>query len=492
MTLGFISPYVPRSVQLEGKPEETWIDVVNGVDKKGKALSKLFKAIVEKTPWTTTPALRALAKKADKTLKTKPKNTFGKKAKKRFEKVHAFFKEQKKQFPLQVIPKAPLVPASVVAAPRAYTSVSRLTRLPEVLQKEVIKYLIGGDSENYLTEQRTIFRVHPCFAKLETSFLKGNNGAVSEILRGIFGNISRLRESSRAALQAIAPTIRTIDLHDTPLSYTILESIGDHFPRLTAATLSRCNLWLPSSSFYHFKDLQRLDLNGNTLFSGDMLYLAPLTKLEYLSLGDCGLIYGQGCQFLVASLPQLRHLSFKGFTRFGSPFIPDDSGFEHLVGLRQLQHLDLSRMQHVTDARLQHVSRLTLLPSLALEETQNISETGFTTLINGLTALTTLSIKQSLGISSQAFRALQNRKLLTSLNVEGCQITDAHISELALCISLEHINLRGNFMVSNMGIRQLFALTKLKTLKITTSMGITEDTKTFLRNSIPGLTIVES
>lgn len=490
MTLAYISPYLPRSVHLAGKSEESWIDTVNGADKKGKALSKLFKNIVEKTPWTTTPGLRALAQKADKTLKTKPKSTFGKKAKKRFEKVHDFFKDQKKLFPLQVqaIPKAPSVPA----APREYTSVSPLTRLPKELHKEIAKYLVGGNTTNYLTEQRTIFRVHPCFAKLETGFLKGNDAAVSEILSGIFGNIPRLREPSRATLKAIAPTIRTIDLHDTPLSYNILANIGEHFPHLTTATLSRCNLWLINTPLERFKDLRSLNLSNNNLFSFDMDLFAPLTKLEHLSLDDCGHIYGEGLRGLASSLPQLRHLSFKGFTHFGSPFIPDTSGFEHLVGLRQLQHLDISRMQFATDARLQHLSRLTWLPSLALEETQNISETGFTTLINGLTALTTLSIKQSLGISPQGFRALQNRKLLTSLNIEGCQITDAHISELALCISLEHINLRGNFMVTDMGIRQLFALTKLKTLKVTTAMNITEATKTFLRNSIPGLTIIES
>ena len=152
-----------------------------------------------------------------------------------------------------------------------------------------------------------------------------------------------------------------------------------------------------------------------------MEFLAPLTKLETLSLGG-NKISGVGLHIL-KSLPHLKHLNLSGAQKrnsgtWGTTLTEADLGT--LATLTNLESLNLGGTR-VTNTGLARLKTLTHLRELDLSKTQ-ITSTALATLTN-MPALTELKLWKAAEIKDDAIPHLAALRKLTLLDIADTSIT---------------------------------------------------------------------
>lgn len=153
--------------------------------------------------------------------------------------------------------------------------------------------------------------------------------------------------------------LRTLILAENELNdLDVASTIGEKLHQLDTLDLSYCNLEKPLSedAFSGANKLRTLYLSGNTLFASDLLVaLAPLVKLEKLSLSHCGL----------SKLPDTFD-KFKSLEELDISHNPLNDAFVKLLApLKTLVYLNMgySNISHIAPSSL---SKMTSIKRLIL------------------------------------------------------------------------------------------------------------------------------
>ncbi len=183
-----------------------------------------------------------------------------------------------------------------------------------------------------------------------------------------------------------------------------------------------------------YTGLKSLQLRGVT--DADVRRLRGLTNLENLSLDEPQLT-DEACE-IIGRFDQLQHLSLGNYQ--DATTIPvTDQGLSHLVGLTQLQGLELPA-PGVTDDGLKSIAKLPTLTGLALDGT-NLSGEG----LGDLSKLTNL---QSLGIRNWSLKEYALSDLPKLGNFEclvlwNCSFSKNCLRPLGECSPLRQLSLTG-------------------------------------------------
>jgi hypothetical protein len=158
------------------------------------------------------------------------------------------------------------------------------------------------------------------------------------------------------------------------------------------------------------------------------------------------------------AFPRLQKLEFVGALSIGAINVTD-AGLENLIGLTQLQSLDLGGTK-ITDAGLIYLTVLTQLKELSLGNTEITGA--------GLAKLKGLSKLQKLQLPRSKFTdaGVANLKWMTNLqylNISGTQITDAALASIKEMPQIQELWFTGT-QITDAGLENLKGLTKLQKL----------------------------
>lgn len=121
---------------------------------------------------------------------------------------------------------------------------------------------------------------------------------------------------------------------------------------------------------------------------------------------------------------------------------------------------------------LQQIDRLVNLEKLDLEGSF-IGDNIFKKICSHLLKLKCLNVSHCQLDSGQCMEHLEELKYLNDLNLHGNNITDASLPYIAKCISLVHLNLSFNRLITDEGILCLVSLENLKTLELSMNTELT-------------------
>lgn len=196
--------------------------------------------------------------------------------------------------------------------------------------------------------------------------------------------------------------------------------LAERFPFLCVLDLSHC-----SEIVIHAKAHNELRLQSS-LTDESLAYLAPLKRLEELSLKGCAGLVGPGLRHLCA-LPNLQRLDLQACTRL------TNKGLEHVAQLKALTHLDLRDCRLLTNDGLRRLAPIVGLKSLALSNASGITDKGLQCLAE-LTGLEHFAISCCPYVTDRGFSALLLQPLpcLKRIVVRRCPgVTESGLRAIA-------------------------------------------------------------
>lgn len=170
------------------------------------------------------------------------------------------------------------------------------------------------------------------------------------------------------------------------------------------------------------------------------------------------------CNFSFAdNLSLLKTLPAERFVALDLSKLPlSSSQIKGLSHLQELQRLNLENTE-INDNAFSEISTLKNLECLLLQSTQ-LQGTGFSKLKN-LTKLRVLTIGHN-QLSNANFRDLKQLPKLRTLQISDAQINDQALKDIATIDQLEALDISNNKKISDIGIKQLAKLKRLKRLEM--------------------------
>jgi len=273
------------------------------------------------------------------------------------------------------------------------------------------------------------------------------------------GLTNKLFHDCAADLATLAPHLKNLDLHNTPvIDLTPLVGLA----HLHSLNLNGCE-WILDSGLAHLSgltSLHSLDLSWcNKITDSGLAHLSGLTSLHSLDLMMC-------CRISEAGLALVSRLTALQSLNLGWVPLVTDSGMARLSALTALQSLNLNRCERITDAGLTHLGRLTALHSLDLNGCEKITDAGLAHL-GRLTALNSLDLKGCQQVTDAGIIHLSDLMALQSLDLSWCrQITDAGLVHLGRLTALRSLDLNGSQQITDAGLTHLGGLTGLQSLNL--------------------------
>jgi len=171
----------------------------------------------------------------------------------------------------------------------------------------------------------------------------------------------------------------------------------------------------------------------------------------------------------LASLTNLQRLSLAN-TRI------TDTGLAQLKTCRQLQSLSLAGTR-VTGDGLAQLAECTELTTLVLD-TAKLNDRGAGNLAP-FAKLTTLNLNGNNSLTDKVFTALAGLPELKVVSLQGTQVSDTGLPQLAKLAAITHLDL-GNTLVTDAGVGQLKSLANLKSLSLYGNTGVGDGSLTAL------------
>ncbi|XP_017780191.1 PREDICTED: chaoptin-like [Nicrophorus vespilloides] len=262
--------------------------------------------------------------------------------------------------------------------------------------------------------------------------------------------------------------LRTLILAENELrDLDVAATVGQKLSHLDSLDLSHCHLGRPLSedAFVNSSKIRTLYLAGNTLFASDLLLaLAPLTKLQKLSLSQCGL----------SVLPHTLH-QFQSLTELDISHNPlNDVFVKILAPLQALEYLNMgnSNLTHImpsTFSKMTSMRRLILsgndlnsleaglfanlthLKSLELNSCGLRKPLNATVFFNNLTYtdLTELQLAGNpLKVSRTGPLLPKQLSQLRTLDLSNCNLTYLPMDAFYWTTGITHLILKGNQFTS--------------------------------------------
>jgi hypothetical protein len=216
--------------------------------------------------------------------------------------------------------------------------------------------------------------------------------------------------------------------------------------------------------------LTKLYLGSSAITGSNLAVLAPLTRLQYLSLKQLPLDDAK-----LAALPEFPELQYLGLdgTKIG------DEGLKAVARYVQLQVLWLDHTP-VTDAGLAHLKPLASLRTLYLPGT-NTAGPGLAELRN-LSNLNSLSLKGS-KLSPASLKYVAQLEQLESLGLDQTNVTDDQLADLTGLSRLRILWLSST-SISDVGLEHLKSLRGLQILHLSDTQ-VSNEGVAELRRSLP-------
>ncbi len=357
-------------------------------------------------------------------------------------------------------------------------------KLPKDSQLEVIKFLVPQKNSLATVEGRRIFQVSKECANLEVDFLKSRTEDVTEIMKKVQGNISKLRKENRLALEKIGPTITKLQLSGFSLTVKMVKEIVSYFPNLQELACANCGLKNSHiKEITRLKALVRLDVSRNPFSDSSLTKISELKNLVFLSLAYCQNINTQGLRVLY-KLVYLEQLSIEGCKN-----VTDKSLIE-VARLVSLIALNVSSCSQITAVGLQSLTQLKKLTTLSLKLCLNVKDEGLKVLPRfpqlamldltscynitnrGLDFVFACSKLQKLVIAyfrvtDEVFERVSQLKMLKKLVIIGClNLTNKVCESLATLTGLEQLTLENCEGITDRGLDQLKPLRDLQFLSV--------------------------
>ena len=253
------------------------------------------------------------------------------------------------------------------------------------------------------------FQTTRFFHDLKEASLKERSDLISKLIKHVNGDLSVLNPQDHELLQAIGPSIISLNLSNIPLTPEKLEKIIRIFPCIQELEFNNCEITdvcleelkpLNDLSALHLK---KLDLRGNALS-----VISEITNLKKLSI-DAAIITDEGLRFL-GNLSQLEFLSLS-VKVIHLPIMMTLQGFGEK--LKSLQALHLNGLRFEQGALLS-LSHFTNLRDLTLTSVGDICDPVFQE-IGKLTKLRVLKIRSE--VTDSTDKALEHLSKLTGLEM---------------------------------------------------------------------------
>ncbi len=266
--------------------------------------------------------------------------------------------------------------------------------------------------------------------------------------------VLKLRQSGRGT-ENLMPLKSLNTLKFLTLSNINIKKLQNFRPAKSLQSLSLIDCNIVKNGLKHFKHLSALKITSNYGTQDDLVCLAGLTSLQFLTVlyhrdGDIKLKY-------LASVPSLKFLSLNHCNIA-------DGELKHLTSVPFLQSLDLS-MSVIVNEDLKYLVHLISLESLTLSWCE-IANGEFKHLAS-LTSLKDLRLKRC-KITDEEFKDLANLTSLHSLTLSYCEgITDKGLDYLKNSTALQFLDLSiGDDGITIDGLKHLAGLKCLQTLNL--------------------------
>jgi hypothetical protein len=221
----------------------------------------------------------------------------------------------------------------------------------------------------------------------------------------------------------------------------------------------------------------KLYLGNSRILGTELTQLAPLERLEYLSLKQLPIDDAKLAR--LPAFPALQYLGLDG-TQIGN------EGLKLLSRYPQLQVLWLDQTR-VTDAGLVHLQALASLRTLYLPQTQT-GGAGLAALAR-MPSLSSLSLK-GVTLTAESLKYVAQVEQLESLGLDATNVTDQQLGDLAGLTRLRILWLSGT-QVSDEGLESLKNLRALQIVHLTDTQVTGEGAKE-LQRALPGCQVTLS
>ncbi|XP_038700166.1 receptor-like protein 14 [Tripterygium wilfordii] len=278
--------------------------------------------------------------------------------------------------------------------------------------------------------------------------------------------------------------------------------------KLSLESTGNGNVYLNASYFLPFEQLTSLNLHDTYLDGcvenqGFEILWSRLRKLEVLDLSSN--YFQDNIISSLSGFSSLKSLSLNQFNQMGATL--DDSGFESLWQLRNLETLDLSGTKF-NNSLLSSLRGLSSLKDLNLADNQlsgtidmedlsnlvnlkklDLSKNEITGFVSFKGDLELLDLSDNY-VNNSVFFSLTEMSHLKSLNLSGNQLTGSiHLKELAGLRNLEELRLDGNNIEEITGPEDRTILNKLKVLGLAS---LTTNGKSTLLKSLGALSTLKT
>jgi len=211
-----------------------------------------------------------------------------------------------------------------------------------------------------------------------------------------------------------------------------IESLGGHVSKsATDIDVAFCNKDIGEShikALAGLRELRDLDLSYSRLADPELSFLERLPAIRSLDVNDTNITPGAFCA--VAGCPSIKYL-YAMRTRV------DDSSMSAIASLPELRKLYLDGTA-IGDSGLITLRQARQLEVLSIEDT-HVTDSGVSSLVKCLPHLKCLRLRRC-PVGPQTMREVGKLPGLTSLNLEGTQVTDEDLVWLGGLKKLEELD----------------------------------------------------
>ncbi|MBA2117922.1 leucine-rich repeat domain-containing protein [Bremerella alba] len=267
-------------------------------------------------------------------------------------------------------------------------------------------------------------------------------------------------------------------LRRTNISNKSLEIIANNFPKARYLDFRYCNVDDEGmKSVGQMKNMEVLRTEGAFISDEGMAHLADLTKMRFLNLRDKkitdkGIAYLSGMKNLetlelnevACSNEGLSHIQecvkLKKLHLFRTKVT--DDGMQYLTEMKDMEDLKF-RQSPVRGEQMEQLKGMTKLKRLDVSETPFVDD--------GVAVVATFENLELLNlwntfITDDGLAPVSNLKKLKDLDLQNCALSDAGVKHLEGMTSLTSLSLKENSSISDESIPVLNTLTNLKKLTL--------------------------
>ncbi|CUG86414.1 receptor-type protein kinase, putative [Bodo saltans] len=253
----------------------------------------------------------------------------------------------------------------------------------------------------------------------------------------------------------------------TRITPVVLQSIGSlrQIQRLVLRECCVTNAVL--AEIARCQETRYLDLDKCGVTDDGLRSLAPLKKLELLSLRDCCDITDAGLES-ISIFSQLQELYLRNCIKL------TDASVANISRAQRLRALSLVSCDKITDASIVSIVSLTHLQLLYLGSCDMITDAGLLN-IASLTHLRLISLYSCGKITDDSLASIARLSQLQRLYLGLCdKITDAGLVSIASLTQLHELYLGSCNKITDVGLISIASLTQLKLLDLNSCNKITD------------------